>query len=238
MSLVMDEIRSTSPLVETIWTSRSEQVTPFMSQAINHWEIVIWTFEGKTHVTVRGPETKASPAASHAGAEYFGIQFKLGTYIPHLPTVDRVDEAIDLPEASSTSVWLHGSAWQIPDFENVDVFVARLERQGLLQRDKVVKGVLENQSQELSARTVRRHFLHSVGLTPKTLQQIERARQAAQLLHQGIAIPDVVFQTGYADQPHLTRSLKHFMGQTPALILDANWLAPQLSSYRQQDKAR
>ncbi|MCL4303751.1 MAG: hypothetical protein KJ077_49150 [Anaerolineae bacterium] len=30
---------------------------------------------------------------------------------------------------------------------------------------------------------------------------------------------DVVYQAGYADQPHLTRSLKHFVGQTPAQII-------------------
>jgi AraC-like DNA-binding protein len=219
MSLVMDEIHSTSSLVEIIWYSRSDQVTPFTSQAINHWEIVIWGFEGKTHVILRGPETKARPAASHEGAEYFGIQFKLGTYIPHLPTIDRVDGDIELPEASSKSVWLNGSAWQIPDFENVDVFVARLERQGLLKRDPVVKATIENQPQELSPRTIRRRFLHTVGLTPKTFLRIERARQAAQLLQQGTSIPDVVFHTGYADQPHLTRSLKHFLGLTPALMV-------------------
>jgi Helix-turn-helix domain len=210
---------STSPLVEMIWHSKSDADIPFVSQAINHWEIVIWTFEGKTQVGLRGPETKATRASSQKGAEYFGIQFKLGTYMPHLPTNERVDGAILLPEASSRSVWLNGSTWQIPDVEDADVFVKRLERQGLLQRDPVVQAVLEGQAQDLSPRTVRRHFLHSLGLAPKTYQQIERARQAQDLLGQGASISDVVFQTGYADQPHLTRSLKHFLGLTPALMV-------------------
>lgn len=47
MSLVMDEIISDSPLIEMIWRSKSEQVTPCTSQAINYWEIVIWSHEGK-----------------------------------------------------------------------------------------------------------------------------------------------------------------------------------------------
>ncbi len=46
-----------------------------------------------------------------------------------------------------------------------------------------------------------------------------RARHARTLLQQGISILDTVEQAGYADQPHLTRSLKRFMGQTPAQIL-------------------
>jgi AraC-like DNA-binding protein len=39
------------------------------------------------------------------------------------------------------------------------------------------------------------------------------------LLEQGFTIADAIYQAGYADQPHLTRSLKHFVGQTPAQIL-------------------
>lgn len=231
MGLVLDEVASDSPLVETIWRSQSDRVIPFISQAINHWEIVIWRHQGKTYVSVRGPETKASPAASHQGAEYLGIQFKLGTYMPHLPTVERVDGQVLLPQASSRSVWLGGSAWQIPDFDDVDVFVARLVRQGLLQHDPVVQAVLQGQPQELSSRTVRRRFLHTIGLTPKTHQQIERARRASRLLAQGVPIADVVFQTGYADQPHLTRSLKHFLGITPALIISPANTAPQTRPY-------
>src|SRR5579859_5293941 len=50
-------------------------------------------------------------------------------------------------------------------------------------------------------------------------RQIERARYATCLLQQGVSILDTVEQAGYFDQPHLTRSLKHYIGQTPAQIL-------------------
>jgi hypothetical protein len=53
VSTVFDEVpTSDSPLVETIWRSRSSEVTPFTSQASNHWEIVSWKFEGKSFVTL------------------------------------------------------------------------------------------------------------------------------------------------------------------------------------------
>jgi AraC-like DNA-binding protein len=238
MSIVFNELPSESPLVEMIWHSKSDGVTPFTSQAINHWEIVFWSHEGKSYIAVRGPETKATPAFSQEGAEYLGIQFKLGAYLPHLPTIERVDGEILLPEASNKSVWLGGSAWQIPNVDDMDVFVKRLERQGLLQRDPVVQAVLHNQPQELSPRTIRRHFLHAVGLTPKTFQQIERARKASHLLEQGLPIADVVFQTGYTDQAHLTKSLKHFVGKTPAtFVLGPNDFAPQTGPYRWRNKS-
>jgi methylphosphotriester-DNA--protein-cysteine methyltransferase len=73
---------------------------------------------------------------------------------------------------------------------------------------------------------VRRRFLTATGLTPGTIRQIERARHALTLLRQGRPILDVVFEAGYFDQPHLTRSLRQFMGRTPAQIARPAWPDP------------
>jgi len=59
-------------------------------------------------------------------------------------------------------------------------------------------------------------------MTRSTAEQIERARQATLLLREGRSILDVVFETGYYDQAHLTRSLKHFVGLTPSEISRAD----------------
>jgi AraC-like DNA-binding protein len=72
---------------------------------------------------------------------------------------------------------------------------------------------------------VQYHFLHATGLTYRKIQQITRARRAYALLEQGVSILDTVYEAGYADQPHLTRSLKRFFGQTPAQRADFNLLA-------------
>ena len=52
---------------------------------------------------------------------------------------------------------------------------------------------------------------------------------AAAILRQGLSILDVVYEAGYYDQPHLTRSLKHFIGLTPAQIVDRS--RPQQLSF-------
>jgi methylphosphotriester-DNA--protein-cysteine methyltransferase len=59
-------------------------------------------------------------------------------------------------------------------------------------------------------------------MTHSTIRQIERARHATYLLKQGVSILDTVHEAGYFDQPHLTRSLKFFIGQTPAQIIRAD----------------
>ena len=70
----------------------------------------------------------------------------------------------------------------------------------------------------MAPRTLRHRFLRATGLTHCHIRQFERAQQAATLLRQGTSILDTVYALGYFDQPHLTRSLKQFVGHTPAQI--------------------
>lgn len=210
---------SDSPFVERIWRTQSGGTLSFISAATNRLEMVITRQQGHTTLTVRGPETYASPAPVPQEAEFLGIVFKPGAFMPHLPTVDLADSPVDFPEAARQSFWLCGSTWQFPDFENADTFIERLVRQELLVYDPIVEAALRGPVQEVSLRSVQRRFLRATGLSQNAYYQIERARQAAELLEQGIPILDTVEQLGYADQPHLTRMLKRLIGQTPAQIL-------------------
>jgi AraC-like DNA-binding protein len=71
----------------------------------------------------------------------------------------------------------------------------------------------------MASRTVRHHFLHATGVSHNHIHQIARAQRAAALLQQGVSILDTVHEVGYFDQPHLTRSLKQWVGHTPAHII-------------------
>lgn len=209
------------PFVDKIWRMQTERASggSFISAAASQWEMVVTTYEGTTTFSIRGPETKASPAPMPQKAEFLGIIFKLGTFMPPLPTKDRVNNDMHLPEASGQNFWLHGSAWQFPNFENADTFLNRLIRDGLLVHDPIIEAALQGEANDMSLRSIQRRFLQVTGLTQKRIQQIERARQAQTLLQQGESILDTAFQLGYFDQAHLTNSLKHYIGQTPAQIL-------------------
>ena len=220
MIFTFEERASDSPFVERIWRAHSERAGSFLSVAASHWEMVVTRQNGKNIFTVRGPETRATPLDCSADGEWLGIRFKLGTVMPHLPASHLVDGAVNLPDAGKRSFWLHRSAWQFPDFDNADMFVERLVRDGLLIREPVVQAALHNQLKDRSLRTTQRQFLRTTGLTYSTVRQIERARYATTLLRQGRAILDVVYEAGYFDQPHLTRALKHFIGLTPAQLID------------------
>ena len=219
--IIFDEQRlSDSPFVERIWRCHSEGAHPFLSIAESRCELVVSRFYGKTTMTVRGPETKATSLGDcPADGEWLGIRLKPGTFLSQLFACKLVDTALTLPQATSKSFWLGGSAWQFPDYENADTFVDWLVREGLLVREPIVGEALQGHLKDLSLRSVQRRFLLATEVTQKTVRQIERARYATLLLQQGVSISDTIEQAGYFDQPHLTRSLKYFIGQTPAQIL-------------------
>ena len=201
-----DVRESDSPFVEKVWRTKSVPVESFISVAVPHWEMVVTRQRGETRMTVRGPETRASIAAIPQDAEFVGIQFRLGAFMPQFPLDGLVDGWIDLPRAGSGSFWLDSAAWPFPDFEDADVFVDRLIRQGLLVRE------VDRCSSE---RTAQRRTLRSTGLTRRAIGQIERALRAAELVRHGAPLPEVARRAGYADQAHLTRALKRFVGMTP-----------------------
>ena len=216
-----EERASNSPFVDRVWRAESERAGSFSSVATSQWEMVISKYRGETTITLRGPATKATSLdCSLVGAEWMGIIFKHGTVLPYLPAGMLVDGDIDLPEASGTAFWLQGSAWQFPDYENADTFVDRLTRREYLVHDPIVESALRGEPQELSPRSVQRRFVQATGLTQGSIRKIERARYATILLQQGVSILDTVEQAGYSDQAHMTRSLKHLIGKTPAQIIN------------------
>ena len=223
MIFTIEDRQSDSPFVERIWRAQIERPGSLSSIAMSSWEMVVSRYHDKTYMTVRGPETRATLLpVTMVGTEFFGIRFKAGTVMPHLPASSLVDEDVNLPEASGKSFWLNGSVWQFPDYDNADTFLNRLVRKGLLARNPVIETALQGQLKDLSIRTARRHFLRTTGLSRSTIRQIERARYATVLLREGMSILDVVYEAGYYDQPQLTRSLKYYIGQTPTQIMQKN----------------
>ena len=210
---------SDSPFIERVWRSHSDRTGVFHSIAACHWDMVVCRLEGRTSLIVRGPETKATRADCPPEGEWFGVRFKLGTFMPLMRCGDLRDRNdVTLPNATHRSFWLTGSAWEFPTFENAETFVERLVRKGLVASDRMVEGAIRGELQNVTTRTEQRRVLRVTGLTRGAIHQIERARRATILLRRGKPILDVVHETGYYDQAHLTRSLQRFIGQSPAQI--------------------
>lgn len=219
MSIVSQERPSESPLIASVTRGQTVHDGSSLRPALNDWHMVFVRRRGKVRALLVGPKTTAGIASWEEGAEILWLRFQPGTFMPGLLFKTLLDQETLLPEASSRSFWLRGSAWEAPDFDYAETFVGRLEREGLLLQDPLVRAVLIQGSTDAPERTVRHRFARATGLTQGHMRQVERAREAAGFLRQGVAIPDVVYLAGYADQPHLTRALKRWVGYTPAQLL-------------------
>jgi hypothetical protein len=220
VGLSLDVVSGPTGWLERVWTAVCDRPTDFSSVAKVNPMIAFTRIAGTTAVHVRGPETKATTLSCPPDAEYFGAEFRLGVYLRPFPPAQLANlrDAV-LPTLPDGRILLDNRAWEMPTPQNVDVFIERLERAGLLVFDPLVEelrhgGAVGN----VPERTAQSRFVRAVGLSARTLRVIERARYAALLLRAGVSIPDVVRDAGYYDQPNLTRALRQLVGQTPAVL--------------------
>jgi hypothetical protein len=219
MFLTFEDRPSTSPLIERVWRCYSIVGGTFYSMAEYNIELVVTRLPGLTRVTLRGPVSKAAMVDCPPNGRWLAIRFRLGTYLPNLPTALLLDHSdIDLPLTSDGRFWLEGSAWEIPSYGNAEAFVERLARFGVIAYDSTVGRAIMGDPEFIALRSVQRHFLRATGMAHARIRQIERARHAVEMLREGSTILDVVDAAGYSDQAHLTRSLKQLIGQTPKKI--------------------
>jgi hypothetical protein len=220
MLLRFEERLSPSPYIERVWRSCSTAAGTFYSMAEPNLELVVAWVDGRAQAILRGPVTKASVAQCPAGGEWLGIRFRMGAYLPGLPTGCLLDHrSLMLADAGHGRFWLRDHAWELPTYETAEALIARMAAAGVIVRDDIVDRALDGGKADLTVRSVQRRFRQATGISREGFLQIERARHAAYLLRAGAPILDVVDQAGYFDQPHLHRALRRLIGPTPGGLL-------------------
>jgi hypothetical protein len=210
-----------SPLVRrvtrTVFTEHGEA----LMQPDGCWDFAFLRSEQGV-VALRTGLTTRTVAHSHApGDEILTISFRPETFMPLMPGERMLDEGVVLEAVGKDRFWLGSEVLEIPTAESVGDFLARLTRKDVVESNPLVASVVEGQPKAMTERTLQRHFLKTTGLTYKAFTQIERAQKAVALLQQGRPAADVAFALGYSDQPHMIRSLRAIMGQTPGQIARA-----------------
>jgi AraC-like DNA-binding protein len=220
VALEMDVRPSDAPLIDCVWRGRSTGVGILNSVASSHWHLVVSEVGGQVDVSVHGPESRAVATSLPPEGTWVGVRFRLGVMLQDVPIPDLVDGGIELPEASHRSFWWKGGSWERPTYENAEGLVARLAREDLIGREPLVDDALQGGAGAVSLRTLQRRFYLATGQARRAVRQIEQARRAAVRLREGATPADVTHELGYYDQPHLTRSMRRYVGQTPAELAD------------------
>lgn len=183
-----------------------------------YWDIVVLRQGGTTTILCTGMLTRWMPIERKAGDELLTISLKPNVFAPRLVGQRQANQALTLQTSSKHTFYFDGSQLEVPSFSNAELFVDKLIRTGVLVDDNAVRGVLRGEQPEISSRTLRRHFLNTTGVTQHSLKSIARARRALTLLQAGKPLLWVASETGYFDQPQMTKHLKQLTGQTPGEI--------------------
>ncbi|MCA1429792.1 helix-turn-helix domain-containing protein [Bradyrhizobium yuanmingense] len=231
MLIEFDHRASDSPYVERVWRSRSRRGGSFLSMAEGNIELVVTRLPELLAVTLRGPVTRGTLVECPASGEWLAIRFRLGTYLPEIPTSALIDhQNMQLPVLPNGRFLFSGLSWDIPGYDDAESLVARMARAGVIARSHATDAAIDGDVDWMSRRSVQRHFRRVTGMTFSSHQQIERARRAAVLLVSGSSVLDATSGAGYFDQAHLTRSVRQLIGMTPARLSRER---PQLSfSYK------
>lgn len=188
-----------------------------MAAPDGYWDFVVLKQEGQTSILLTGQTTTAVPLHFAPGDELLTISFKASAFLTFIPSLATLDRALFLTKTGN-SFRLASDIFEIPTFDNVEAFARSLVQKGQLCQDDVVEALLADHPLAYSPRSIQRHFVRTTGMTYTYFRQIQRARRAADLLQHGNLAGDVAYEAGYADQSHMSRSLKRILGQTPTAI--------------------
>ena len=67
----------------------------------------------------------------------------------------------------------------------------------------------------VSSRTLERHFMNSMKMSPKAWMADERQKEAMELLRDGSSIKETAWSLGYKHAQHFSREFKHYWGFCP-----------------------
>ena len=210
-----------SPLVRDVSLTTFTEASQMAILPDGCWDIAVLKRRDRIMVLRTGLTTKPVTYVAEPGDEILAISFNPDSFMPLMPGERMRDEGVLMPMIGQDRFWIGTDVVEIPNFANVDGFIERLARAEIVETNGAVSSVVQGRPMAMSERTLQRHFLRTTGLTYKGFTQIERARKAMSLLQAGQPAADVAFALGYADQPHMIRSLKAIMGQTPSAIAAA-----------------
>ena len=218
----MSFVRRTRPVDSPIIASVTEMKFTAAGQALMQpdgcWDIAIFNLDGKRFVLRTGLTTRPDLVDHNAGDEILTISFRPNAFMPLMPGEVMRNEGVVLDGFGRSDFWIGTDVREIPTLDNVDVFVERLVRDGIIENNDVVASIVDGYPKAMSERTMQRHFLKTTGLTYKHFTLIQRAQKAVSLLRMGQKAADVAFALGYTDQAHMINSLRQIMGQTAGEI--------------------
>ncbi|WP_144208895.1 helix-turn-helix domain-containing protein [Shewanella donghaensis] len=185
------------------------------------------------------PFTKAHPLRVTAHQGFIGLRLRAGSAgiflniplskisghlqygkdaVQYIPWAEKVCKDKSSVTRLITNINQHVSkaSSQVKSSMVADVVCLIHEAQGITRINEIAQQI------KISERTINRVFTNAVGLSPKQFSSIIRLRRAIDCLNiPDYAVSSIALDCGFADQAHMTREIKSYMGQTPSQLQKA-----------------
>jgi AraC-like DNA-binding protein len=214
-----EEHRPDSPVLACVWQARATKDERYLVPAAECWDV--WFARepgGELLAGLSGPTVGHRWIRSTVGEHSWGVQLQAHVVLPGVSKQLLLGGEQQLV-VEAGHVMLAQHAVPFPEFEDLESFADRLLELDVLRCDDDVRRMLTGDDVGYSERHRQRRVRATTGLTRKQIDQLSRAREAFALLLQGVPPIECAARCGFADQAHLTRSLRAFHGQTPARVL-------------------
>ncbi|WP_454293957.1 helix-turn-helix domain-containing protein [Salana multivorans] len=207
-----------TPLATIVWWASIDSDATYTDSANEFWGLAFGIrADGTPTATLVGPSLAPRTMDLPSGERAWGVELAPHVFLRGL-AVKPVDEMRDL-ETDGEWFVLAGTRYPVPGPDGMERLVEQLAGQGALVAEPLVQRALAKERVAGSERTVRRHVVAAVGLGPKNVEQLRRAREAYRLLQAGMPAAEAAVAAGYTDQSHMTRDFRLFAGATPGQIL-------------------
>ncbi|GAB3811230.1 helix-turn-helix domain-containing protein [Micromonospora zhanjiangensis] len=217
-----EEHASRHPAIRTIWRAHVEEPGRYLLEASEFWDLsFIRHTDGTFSAELDGPTVQARTTASVQGEDYWGLELRAHVFVQGVAKSTVLGGTDRLP-VTDGCLLLGSHRAPVPRWGELEEFVDDLLAVGVLVADEDVRRALGGDYSGLARRTWQRKFREVTGLSPSQVKQLRRARHAYVLLQSGMPAAEAAAVAGFADQPHLTRSLRRIRNETPARIIAAH----------------
>jgi len=216
MSIPMLFWRERTPELESItsvWAIRAAVMMQRIVPADPCVSIILVQSDASAEVIIRGPETAPRSEILLPGYTWIGIRLHPGVQLKDFPTRQLTDSFRILPADSNGQFQFEGTLLQFPSFSNAQELIKQMHDLGYISGKAL--NSQESPQKVMSSKSYSRFVKRSTGLAPYKLYQLQRMSEALRLLRQGTPAVTVASELGFADQAHLTRAAKQFLGYTP-----------------------
>ena len=188
---------------------------------------------------VAGPPTAAMRIPISGGTAIKGVRLRAGAArrLFDASPVELLDRHVPLRDL------LRAPSARAAAAHDVHGYVAGLLRQTSAEKDPTVRSAISwlaanwrssvddlSKHANWSSRELRRRFVAALGMGPKLVQRMVRVQAALHLMRARkgrVALSELAFECGFADQAHMTREIGRFTDHTPTHLRRLAHLAPR-----------